>query len=346
MRWVRRHQPFTNATPGRNRRRSSATYGRRVTLLSVIIPCHNVADHLLQTLRSLQANAHPGFEFLFVDDASTDATSDLLVEHTRDLPGARVVTLHDNVGLAGARNAGLDAASGTYLTFLDGGDFLAAGYLTDLVATIGRLGCELVRTDHMQVRGRRRSVHRICHGPRGIVMSPRDAILPVGRPTSVDAPHAWSGIYSRRLLDEGLLHFQPELRTCEDRPWNWRLHLRAPSFAVVGLLGVFYRRGVPNSLTQIVDERQLDFLPAHRRILALVSADPDAERLLPKAVRAFCAILCHHLSRSARLTPALAERLRASSAQDLRTLPPGVVHQVLAGLDPQRRTVLEGLQAA
>lgn len=314
--------------------------------LSVIVPCFNVAVFLPQTLHSLRRNAAPGIEFLLVDDASSDATAQVLAAQAREVSGARVITSADNLGLSGARNLGLAEAAGDYLTFVDGDDFLSPGYLADLLATIRRLGCDLVRTDHVQVRGRRRTVHRVNHGPRNTVLRPRDAILPVDRPTSVDAPNAWSGVYSRRLLDEGLLWFDPTLRTCEDRPWNWRLHLRAESFAVVGLCGLFYRRDVANSLTQLLDERQFDFLAAHDRIVEFVRADPEADRYLPKAIRSYCAMICHHLGRAGRYPPELAEELRARCALALSRLPSEVVDAVTAEMGERRRAVLHDLRAA
>ncbi|CAM5689991.1 hypothetical protein SANTM175S_10189 [Streptomyces antimycoticus] len=111
----------------------------------------------------------------------------------------------------------------------------------------GGLGCDFVRTDHVQCTARARSITRVPHGRRDVVMNPRDAILPADRSTSVDYPYAWAGMYHRRLADEGLLHFTHGLRTAEDRPWIWRLHREARSFAVLGVHGVFYRRGVSSA---------------------------------------------------------------------------------------------------
>lgn len=317
-----------------------------MTRLSVIVPCYDVAAYVAQTLRSLQRNARPDIEFVLVDDASTDGTLAVLEREVERLPGGRVLALPENRGLAGARNAGIEAARGEFLTFLDGDDFVAAGYYPQLLAVIERLGCAMVRTDHVQVRGRERTVHRIGHGPRGVVGRPRDAILPADRATSVDAPYAWAGIYARRLVDQGLLHFSEQLRTCEDRPWSWRLHLQAESFAVVGLLGVFYRRGVTTSLTQIADERQFDFLPAFDQIVATVVADPDGDRLLPKALRSYCAMVLHHLGQLDRYEPELAARLPRLCQQALGRLPAGPLRETVEQLQPERREQLEALLAA
>jgi glycosyltransferase involved in cell wall biosynthesis len=267
-----------------------------MTDLSVIVPFHDVGAYASQTLASLRRSAAAGIEYVLVDDASTDATREILAAGVDGLPGARLIRLEDNVGLAAARNVGLDAATGEHIAFLDGDDFVAPGHYPELVRTIRRLGCEMVRTDHVRVVGTKRTVARITHPTRGRVGSPREAILPVNRATSVDAPYAWAGIFHRSLLDRGLLHFDPRLRTCEDRPWIWKLHLRASSFAVVDHLGVFYRRDVTNSLSTIRDRRQFWFVPAFDSLLTEIRADRDAERLMPKAVHSYLTVIAHHHS--------------------------------------------------
>src|SRR4051812_473360 len=104
-------------------------------------------------LAGLAANAGPDVEFVLVDDRSRDRTPALLDEFARNTPRTRVVHLPENRGPSAARNAGLDAAEGRYLVFLDGDDWIEAGYLERLTAVIERLGCDFVRTDHVQVTG-------------------------------------------------------------------------------------------------------------------------------------------------------------------------------------------------
>ena len=315
-----------------------------VVKLSVIVPFYNVQAFAPDMLRSLRANARSDFEFILVNDCATDETPEILARAVPDLPGARLVSHDINGGLATARNTGIDAARGEYLTFLDGDDWLAEGYLARLLDSIETLGTDFVRTDHVVCHGRKRTVARVPQGRRGMKLSPRAAILPADRTTSVDYPYAWAGIYHRRLVDAGLLHFPDGLRTAEDRPWIWRLHREAESFAVVGLLGVFYRRGVTTSLTQIGDIRQLDFIRSFDQVLAETAADPEADRFLPKAVRTYCAIIAHHLNAIDRYEPAVARKLKVMSAAAMKKMPQDVLTEALDSMDIERSVRLRRLR--
>ncbi|MFK0254281.1 glycosyltransferase family 2 protein [Streptomyces sp. NPDC090445] len=312
--------------------------------LSVVVPFYNVQTYAPDALKSLELNAREDFEFLLVDDCSTDGTPALLERAARELPGAVHLVRDRNGGLATARNTGLDAARGEYLAFLDGDDWLAPGHLARTLAAMEALGCDFVRTDHVTVTGRTRAVRHVPYGPQLVPADPRAGILPATRSTCVDYPYAWAGMYHRRLLDQGLLHFTDGLRTAEDRPWIWRLHRRARSFAAVGQPGIFYRRGISTSLTQIKDERQLDFIRAFDQVLDDTAADPDVELLLPKAVRTYCAIIAHHAGSIERFEPPVAEKLRRMSAGALQRMPPELLDQALDAMDPARSTLLRRLR--
>ncbi|MFD1934417.1 MULTISPECIES: glycosyltransferase family 2 protein [Nonomuraea] len=302
--------------------------------LSVVVPVRDGERFILDALASLARNARRDFEFIVVDDGSVDETAAIVSES--EVPGLSLVRNPAPVGLADARNTGLKLASGTYVTFMDGDDWLAPGYLADLVAAIDGLGCDFVRVDHVQVEGRKRVVHRAPEARRGLVLDPRDAILPAGVRTMVDYPYAWAGIYRRALGD--LLRFPGSLHTAEDRPWIWRLHRQAASFGVVSLAGLFYRRGVSGSLTQIGDERQLHFFDAFE----LVFEDLEPE-FAPKAVRNFCALFAHHLEIADRFTPELRRRFETRGAAMVRALPAELVADAVPRMSVEREQTLRAL---
>ncbi|MEV4877920.1 glycosyltransferase family 2 protein [Streptomyces cyaneofuscatus] len=312
--------------------------------LSVIVPFFNVRAYAPDTLKSLRTNLREDFEFILVDDRSTDGTGELLLRARDGIPGATLHRHEVNGGIAAARNTGLNAARGEYIAFLDGDDWLAPGHFAELLARTEALGCDFVRTAHVRVDGRSRTVRRVPHGPCGAVGDPRAAILPATRTTSVDYAYSWAGLYHRRLLDRGLLHFTEGLHTAEDRPWIWRLHREAESFAVLDTLSYFYRRGVPTSLTRIGDRRRLDFLRAYDQVVEETAADRDAEALLPKAVRTYCAVIAHHLGALDTLEPALARELKAAGAAAMARLPQRFLDEALDAMDGRRATLLRRLR--
>ncbi|MEU5883229.1 glycosyltransferase family 2 protein [Spirillospora sp. NPDC047279] len=307
-----------------------------MTTLSVIVPMRDVAPYLGDLLLSLKGNARDDFEFIVVDDGSKDRTPEVLAEQGANVPGLTVIRNERSLGLSGARNKGLAASSGRLVTYLDGDDWLAPGFLAQAVEAIDAIGCDYVKTDHIQVFGRRRELHRAPHGRRGVKLRPRDGIMPAHGKTMVDFPYAWSGVYRRELADDGLLTFDEELLTAEDRPWIWRLHRRAASYAVVSLVGVFYRREVSTSLSQVGDARQLHFFDAFDKVLAELEDDPERDRFRRKAVQTYCAIIAHHLNERERLTPALRQALRTRARTTLRALPQETLAEVRPGLGRER----------
>lgn len=92
--------------------------------LSVILPVYNVQAYLPACLESLMAQTLQPDEIIAVDDGSTDACSQILVDYALRMPNLRIIR-QANGGLSAARNVGLDAASGEYVAFVDSDDFLS-----------------------------------------------------------------------------------------------------------------------------------------------------------------------------------------------------------------------------
>lgn len=93
-------------------------------LISIVIPVHNGAKWLAQTLESLYAQSYPHFEIILVDDASSDELEDVL-DNCMDVR-LRVVHLKANVGVSAARNHGIDLAKGSHIAFCDADDLCLA----------------------------------------------------------------------------------------------------------------------------------------------------------------------------------------------------------------------------
>lgn len=312
--------------------------------LSVVVPMHNVGAFAESTLRSLANNAGPDVEFLLVDDCSTDSTSSVIDRWAERRPRARVIRHEKNMGIAQARNSGIDAADGEFITFLDGDDWYGPGHLAELLCAMDELGCDFARTDHVRATGTERVIRRPSAPARNTVMDPREGIAPADMETMVDYPFVWAGIYRRHLFDDGGMRFATELRTAEDRLWIWQLHLKARTYASLGVHGVFYRRGVATSLTQIKDSRQLDFIPSYDTLLRELQKDPEAERFLLKAVRTYCAMIAFHIGKANEYEPSAAQRLRRETRAALHRMPQHALEETLRTIDSTRSRLLSRLR--
>lgn len=109
---------------------------------SIIVPAYNVAEFLPQCIESVISQDFQDFEIILVDDGSTDETGKICDNYAKKLPYSSIISqktkkvngkvktpyikvIHQaNAGLSEARNSGVAQASGQYLIFLDGDDFL------------------------------------------------------------------------------------------------------------------------------------------------------------------------------------------------------------------------------
>lgn len=86
--------------------------------ISVVVPTYNCAKYLGQAIDSILAQSKPAFEVIVVDDGSTDDTASLLATFQNNVSMIR----QENKGVSSARNAGISAATGDWIAFLDSDD--------------------------------------------------------------------------------------------------------------------------------------------------------------------------------------------------------------------------------
>jgi GT2 family glycosyltransferase len=101
---------------------------------SVIVPAYNAAATVGACLESLKTLHYPDYETIVVDDGSSDATAQIAADQ-----GARVIRI-DHRGLGAARNAGIAAASGEIVAFIDADARADADWLYHLVEALTRRG--------------------------------------------------------------------------------------------------------------------------------------------------------------------------------------------------------------
>lgn len=93
----------------------------RVPRISVIMPAYNAARYLRQAVTSILDQTFPDFEFIIIDDGSTDASAEILSEFASVDHRVRVLS-RTNTGIVGALNDGIAIARGELLARMDADD--------------------------------------------------------------------------------------------------------------------------------------------------------------------------------------------------------------------------------
>lgn len=192
--------------------------------VSAIVPAYNAAPYLREAIDSALAQEGAEVEVVVVDDGSTDATPSVIASF-----GGRIKALRqENRGLPAARNAGIAAATGDTLAFLDADDTWEPGKSRAQLAYLAEHpGCGLVFCDvyRMDAAGRR----------IGPILGPQVASIPTGRcfdrlflGNFVLVP----AVMVRRSVFDQVGPFDESLRSCED----YDLWLRIAEVAEVGIV--------------------------------------------------------------------------------------------------------------
>ena len=159
------------ATPGHD-----TLFGRMSPAISIVIPAYNEARRLPETLAGWQAflrGQDDTWEILVVDDGSRDATAEVA-----STGGARVLRLAQNQGKGGAVKAGVLAANGQTIAYVDADMNVPPHFLEDALAILER-GADLV------VGQRDLSEYALAEGPIRLLAGGSGA----GHPAPACAPH-------------------------------------------------------------------------------------------------------------------------------------------------------------
>ena len=105
-------------------------------LVSVIVPVYNREKYLRTCLDSIIGQTWKEVEIIVIDDGSTDLSYEIIDEYVKKEPRIRMIRNQHN-GVSAARNAGIEAARGEFLAFIDSDDYVEADYIANLVSSIG-----------------------------------------------------------------------------------------------------------------------------------------------------------------------------------------------------------------
>lgn len=205
-------------------------------LVSVIVPCYKVEQYLPNCIESVILQTYENWELILVDDGSPDDCGKICDDYGRH--NDRIKVIHKkNGGLSSARNAGMRAVTGTYVTFLDSDDFLHPDALKTFVSYALEKNADIVQCGfvrgsetHFPIWGESEKVQE-CNNHSIFTKFLAKIIV-------------WAKLYKRELLD-GIT--MPEGIINEDDWTTWKIYYRAKNILVTNR-PLYYYTINPNSI--------------------------------------------------------------------------------------------------
>lgn len=242
--------------------------------ISIIVPVYQVEKYIGQCIESIINQTFKNFELILIDDGSKDKSGNICDEYAKR--DKRIHVVHtENKGAASARNKGLDLATGEYIAFVDGDDYLAENMLDKLYKVITQENCDVVVCDFLNLHRNQKKDFILELSDRKVtgkeVLSHLKNQKNYGVWTIV-----WNKLYRKEILKD--LRF-PEGKYFEDEIFSDQLYLRCNKVQVISDV-LYYHRVLETSTMNTQKIRNyLDLIDAFQlRInLYLENRLPDDE---------------------------------------------------------------------
>lgn len=186
------------------------------SLVSVIIPLYNQSRYILDCLRSVSRQSYENVEIIVIDDASTDDSLATVRGYAEGDRRVRVLSANNNKGVSYARNRGMRAARGEYITFVDSDDILSEKYVEELFEALRVSSHASIAVCGVIDPGKLLSVPR--GGVRTTVITGNKCLKSMLSRSGVpDGP--WAKLFKKVVIQN--LRFDESLRYCEDVKFNY-----------------------------------------------------------------------------------------------------------------------------
>lgn len=129
--------------------------------LSIIVPVYNVEVYLSECIDSIRGQRFRDFELILVNDCSPDRCGEICEIYAQEDDRIHVIHRTENGGLSAARNTGIEAATGDYITFVDSDDFIGKDFYARAMTLADRTEADVVE---MPIEVHYNSPTRYCYG--------------------------------------------------------------------------------------------------------------------------------------------------------------------------------------
>lgn len=231
--------------------------GTAMCEISIIIPVYNKDKYLTNILDDIHKQSFRDFECILIDDGSCDGSGkicDLYVEKD-----TRFRVLHiPNGGVSHARNVGLSAVAGRYITFIDADDRVEVNYLEQLYTDITSSGADLVIVGPVKFwkNSRPNEVPEMPYTGLTEIQEIMSEFAQVEKKTGIYG-FCWGKIFPRELAQG--VQFSEWLKLAEDFEFYLRIYPKIKTIYFDNRCKYYYLQEAENSST-IVQDDKIDYL--------------------------------------------------------------------------------------
>ena len=168
-------------------------------LVSIVVPIYNVEKYLEECLESIAAQTYSNIQVLLVDDGSKDGSTKLAADFAAK--DNRFSYIHqENRGLSGARNTGIESATGEYIAFVDSDDWLEPDYISAMLTVALEKDADITISGLIKENGSKKQIaYDASFGySRTAAMNVLDYIF---NEKYLMMILAWNKLYKRKLFD-------------------------------------------------------------------------------------------------------------------------------------------------
>ena len=216
--------------------------------ISVIIPVYNPGNYIRTSSSCVLASTLSDIELILVDDGCKDNGGATCDEIQRE--DTRVKVIHkQNGGISSARNAGIKAATGDYLAFVDQDDTISPEMYETLYDKTGNGDVDVSFCDFDITYPDRTEIYRTYDVHENHIDTYKDMLL------HGYGGQIWNMIIKRSLVVENGFYFPEHLRHCEDTYFSRRCHLVARKYAKTAIPLYHYNMSNMHNVSNNLDFR-------------------------------------------------------------------------------------------
>lgn len=222
--------------------------------ISVIVPVYKVEPYLRRCVDSILAQTFTDFELILVDDGSPDGCPAICDEYA--MIDNRVRVIHKaNGGLSDARNAGLDAAVGEFISFVDSDDWVSESYLSNLYEP----EYDFATTGYIDIYKRGKRV--VSHENYSSKKFDKSECQRQFAYNKLEWMHfACRHLFRKRIIEKNSLIFDVNLKTMEDTIFVVEYLSFCSSVIVKNYSDYFYCHIRQDALSKTINEKHLENL--------------------------------------------------------------------------------------